>query len=381
MKARGLICCVLGFAVLLTGCAGGSRKPASMSATLYEPEFASGFEILGDSSAASVIIRSISPWQGADSVVTELFVQRNNEAVPPGFNGQVLKGDARRIVTMSSTHIAMLDAIGKTNRIVGVSGLDFVSNPAIRAGRDTIGDIGYDGNINYELLISLRPDIVLLYGINGASRLEGKLREFGIPFMYIGDYVEESPLGKAEWMVVLAEITGNRTDGENSIRRIAQSYDSLRTFVASAVTDRPEVFVNTPYADQWFMPSDKSYFIRLVNDAGGDYIYKKNQGTSSVPIGMEEAFLLASKADVWLNTGQARSLSDLQRDCPRFMNVGSVEQGNVYNNNLRSTPQGGNDAYESGTIYPDLMLRDMVKILHPELLPDSIPFVYYQQLK
>lgn len=110
---------------------------------------------------------------------------------------------------MSSTHIAMLDAIGETGRVVGVSGIDYISNPDIQARRDSVGDVGYEGNINYELLLSLDPDLVLLYGVNGASSMEGKLKELDIPFMYVGDYLEESPLGKAEWLLALSEIIGN----------------------------------------------------------------------------------------------------------------------------------------------------------------------------
>ncbi len=118
----------------------------------------------------SVLITVTNPWQGADSVTTWLFIARNGEEIPEGFAGQALEGDAKRIVAMSSTHIAMLDAIGEVGRVAGVSGIDYISNPDIQARRDSIGDVGYEGNINYELLLSLDPDLVLLYGVNGAKR-------------------------------------------------------------------------------------------------------------------------------------------------------------------------------------------------------------------
>ena len=113
----------------------------------------------------------------------------------------------------------MLDAIGETGRVVGVSGIDYISNPDIQARRDSVGDVGYEGNINYELLLSLDPrPRVAFYGVNGASSMEGKLKELDIPFMYVGDYLEESPLGKAEWLVALSEVIGKRAEGEKSIR-------------------------------------------------------------------------------------------------------------------------------------------------------------------
>ncbi len=123
-----------------------------------------------------------NPWQGADSITTYLFIARDGESVPEDFTGQVLGKDAERIICMSSTHIAMLDAIDEDRCVVGVSGIDYISNPDIQARRDSVGDVGYEGNINYELLLSLDPDLVLLYGVNGASSMEGKLKELNIPF-------------------------------------------------------------------------------------------------------------------------------------------------------------------------------------------------------
>ncbi len=308
-----------------------------------------------------------------------MFISRNGETVPEGFDGQVLEGEARRIAAMSSTHIALLDAIGEAGRAVGVSGLDYISNPDIQARRDHIGDVGYEGNINYELLLSLDPDLVLLYGVNGASAMESKLKELGIPFLYIGDYVEESPLGKAEWMVVLAEVIGNRAKGEKVFADIPVRYNALKQQVADAALDAPSVMLNTPYGDSWFMPSTASYAVRLITDAGGDYIYRKNTGNSSTPIDLEEAYLLASEADRWLNVGMASTLDELKAACPKFADTRCFQNGQVYNNNARTNAAGGNDYWESAVVNPDLLLRDLVKIFHPELVEED--FVYYKQLK
>lgn len=176
--------------VLLVACNG--KKDISINdfdIQLYKPQYASGFDIKGADGYKSTLITVTNPWQGADSITTTLFISRNGETAPKGFSGQVLYGDASRIIAMSSTHIAMLDVIGEAGSVVGVSGIDYISNPDIQARRDSVGDVGYEGNINYELLLSLDPDIVLLYGVNGASSMEGKLKELGVPFMYVGDYL------------------------------------------------------------------------------------------------------------------------------------------------------------------------------------------------
>lgn len=368
------------FILLLVSCnSDRTSRIEDFDLTLYAPEYASGFDIKGADGRTSTLITVSNPWQGADSITTQLFIARNGEVVPEGFDGQVLNGDARRIVAMSSTHVAMLDAVDATDMVVGVSGLDYISNPDIQARRDNVGDVGYEGNINYELLLAQEPDIVLLYGVNGASSMEGKLTELGIPYIYIGDYLEESPLGKAEWMVAVSEVAGRRENGEKAFAEIPVRYNALKQKVADNVLDAPSVMLNTPYGDSWFMPSVGNYAVQLITDAGGSYIYQKNTGNKSMPIDMEEAYMLTSQADMWLNVGRANSLDDLGASCPRFTDTRCFRNGHVYNNNLRTNAAGGNDYYESAIVYPDILLRDLVKIFHPELVEED--FVYYKQLK
>lgn len=366
-------------AIVVAACGRKSVSLEDFDKPVYMLEYASGFDIQGADSKQSVLLTVTNPWQGADGIAVQLFIARDGETAPEGFDGQVLEGDAERIVAMSSTHIAMLDAIGEVDRVVGVSGIDYISNPDIQARCDRIGDVGYEGNINYELLLSLDPDLVLLYGVNGASGMEPKLRELGIPFMYVGDYLEESPLGKAEWMVALSEVVGCRSEGEKVFAEIPVRYNALKQRVAENALDAPSVMLNMPYGDSWFMPSAGSYAVRLIEDAGGDYIYKKNTGNASTPVDMEEAYLLASAADLWLNVGMASTLGEVKAACPKFADTRCFRNGYVYNNNARTNAAGGNDYFESGVVHPELVLRDLIKIFHPELVEED--FVYYKRLK
>ncbi len=366
--------------IFLVGCAHTRESIDDYSQEIYLPQYASGFKIFGRSGSENTLIEVYNPWQGADSVVTRLLIDRDGVDVSSDFDGQVIKGDARRIVTLSSTHIAMLDAVGGASGVVGVSGLDYVMNPDIQARRDEVFDIGYEGNINTELLTALDPDIVLLYGVTGASSVEGKLKELGIPFMYVGDYVEDSPLGKAEWLVALSEVIGLRAYGEKVFAGIPQRYNALKNQVAEMVLDAPSVMLNTPYGDSWFMPPNESYMVRLIKDAGGDYIYKNNTGNSSLPIDLEEAYQLTSQADMWLNVGMINNLDDLKNICPKFTDTRCFKNGYVYNNNFRTNAAGGNDFFESAIVHPDVVLCDLINIFHPGLLPDS-SLTYYHILK
>ena len=357
-----------------------SNKKTSLEAfnqDIYTPEYASGFKILGADNVQSTLIQVFNPWQGAKDVEMSYFISRNGEQAPAGFTGPTIPAGAKQIVCMSSSYIAMLDALGQADRIVAVSGIDYVSNPYIIAHKDSIKDMGPE--MNYELLLGLKPDVVLLYGIGDAqTAVTDKLKELSIPYMYVGEYLEESPLGKAEWMVALSELTDSREKGIEIFSEIPKRYQTLKDLTAS-VEQRPTVMFNTPWNDSWIMPSTKSYMAQLVNDAGADYIYKENTSNSSAPIGLETAYGLIQKADYWINVGMASTLDELKAVNPKFTDAKSVREKTAYNNNLRLTATGGNEYWESAVIRPDIVLRDLIHIFHPELVSDSL--YYYRHLE
>lgn len=364
--------------LFLTSCI--SNKKTSLEAfnqDIYTPEYAAGFKILGATNVQSTLIQVFNPWQGSKEVEMSYFISRNGEQAPTGFTGPTIPAGAKRIVCMSSSYIAMLDALGQVNRIVAVSGIDYVSNPYILAHKDSIKDMGPE--MNYELLLGLKPDIVLLYGIGDAqTAITDKLKELSIPYIYMGEYLEESPLGKAEWMVVLSELTDSREKGIEIFSEIPKRYLSLKALTES-VGQCPTVMFNMPWNDSWVMPSTKSYMAQLVADAGAEYIYKENSSNSSTPIGLETAYGLIQKADYWINVGSATSLDELKTVNLKFADAKAVRERTVYNNNLRLTPTGGNDYWESAVVHPDMVLRDLIHIFHPELVPDSL--YYYRYLE
>lgn len=378
-KGNQLYTCILLFILFLsTACSPKETHHLDFDSELYTPQSSKGFSIRGNDESENILISSLNPWQGASDVTSELLIQKDN-TLPLNFKGQILKEPPERIVCMSSTHIAMLDALEETDKIVGVSGAEYITNPYIRANFEKIPDIGYEGNIDYEKLIATQPDLILMFSVNGASSMEPKLKELGIPFFYVGDYVEEDPMGKAEWIVPLAEILGKRQKGVEIFNDINSRYNKLKEKVDSASLPAPKVMVNAPFLDSWFMPSSESYVARMIKDAGGEFIYGKNTGNASYPIDMEEALKLVSEADFWINISDLKSFNELKKQLPRFANAECVVKGNVYNNNKILSPGGGNDCFESGVVNPDLILRDLIKIFHPQLIEED--FTYYHHLQ
>lgn len=234
---------VLVFSLLIAACSGTPCDLSSFDKVVYEPVYAKGFRILG-TEAGSTLIISDNPWQGASKVSKMLMILRSGETKPEGFEGQVISGDAGRIICMSSSHVAMLGCSGASGKVVGVSGLGFLYEQAVREGE--VAEVGYDEYVDYETLVSLRPDIVLLYGIQGESPLEKKLAELCIPYAYIGEYVEDNPLGKAEWMVAVGEIAGCRDAAAEAFGPVSHRYNALKDNVVSM--NRPKVMLNLPWS-------------------------------------------------------------------------------------------------------------------------------------
>lgn len=340
----------------------GQEDKTVFDLTIYQPEYAGGFVIGCDKDSVPVIMIK-NPWQGADSVMMSYKVEK----------------PAERIIAMSSTFVAMLESLEAIDRVVGVSGLKFITNEALHNRKDKIADVGYDTDLDFEKIVMLNPDIVLLYGVNGPSPIEKKLKELNIPYVYIGEYLEQSPLGKTEWVVAIGEIIGKREEAMALSDSIAGRYNALK-YRFSNIVKKPQVMINAPYSDSWWMPSTNNYISQLIADAGGDYIYKENTGNASENIDIEKAYLLMSQADVWLNPGQASSKAQLADMTPRFTDTKPFTDDEVYNNNRRSSAGGGNDFYESGIMHPDIILQDLVKVFHPDSLSGYEP-VYYQHLR
>ena len=356
------------------GCTGrGGTGGGIFTDTVYAPAHASGFVILGCDTMSSTLLRVTDPWQGADGVVIDCFVRRDGEMPPPGFDGQVVEAGCGSVVCMSSSYVAMLDRIGEVRRVAGVSGLDYVTNPYVAAHRADIKDVGAEPDL--ETLAALRPGVVLLYGISSAqTALTDKMEEAGIPYVYMGEYVENSPLGKAEWLVAVAELLDRREAGIAAFAPLPSAYDSLKALVAD-VQDRPKVMVNAPWGDTWYMPSTASYMVRLIEDAGGEYVYGGNDTNASSTIGMETALTLLSRSDVWLDAGHVGSLDELAGTNPAYATVPPVKGRRVWNSDRRTNERGANDFWESAVVMPDVVLRDLIGIMHPGTT-DSEPYFY-----
>jgi iron complex transport system substrate-binding protein len=206
-----------------------------------------------------------------------------------------------------------------------------------------------------------------------------KLKELGVPVVFCGEYLEPHPLGKAEWIRFFSLFFNLEASADAFFQRIDSAYSQLANIAATA-DNAPGVLIGLPWKDTWYMAGGRSFAARLIEDAGGDFLWRENNSTQAIPLDLESVYIRAVNASVWINPGAANSLEDIGRLDERFMDLEVVKNAQVFNNNLRSSPEGGNDYWESGTVRPDLVLADLISVFHPDLLADH-SLVYYRQLK
>ena len=332
---------------------------------IYKPRYARGFSL--ERSGDATVLKVVDPWQFASEV-------EFNYVLTPSASPEALdeiKIPVTKAVCMSTTHIAFISALEQTSSIAGVSGLRHVSDSTVIAmGKaNRVVDVGYDSNLLYELVFSLAPDVVFAYGVRGEfSAIEKKLNELGVKVVYFGEYMEDSPLGKAEWIVAMSAFFAEQQRAEDIFEQIETDYLNAAK-MTSGVEYRPKVMFNVPYKDTWYMPGTKSYMVKFVNDAGAEYIYPENEGRNSYPMSIEKAYSIAQNTDFWLIGNSSKSLAELESVDARMSDVPAFKKQRIYNSNLRANDYG-DDFWESGIVKPDIILKDLIKIFTPNLFPN-----------
>ncbi|MGD9977466.1 MAG: ABC transporter substrate-binding protein [Bacteroidales bacterium] len=379
MRRQHLYILLLGVSL---SCGNNPGKRIGQPTPMANPvKYAKGF--LTGKTDTSTVVEIFNPWQGA------LGVQLSYQLIPRK-NFKELTTDScitipvplRRVVCMSTSYLAYIEALNGSEGIVGISGTGYVYSEKINSliGNGKILDVGYDQGLNYERIAQLKPDVVLCYGVGSESiSYLSKLKEMGIRLMFIGDYLESDPLGKAEWIKVFGCLLGQEQRADSIFTAVEHGYRTNQC-LASGITEKPTVFLNLPYRDVWYFPGGNNYLSKLISDAGGNYIFSHLTGSVSYPVSFEKSLEGALNSDIWINTGTAMSLNDIEEFDSRLVNVPPFKNSRVFNNNQRLSPGGGNDFWESGALRPDLILHDLMAILHPEMVKDSNLY-YYRKLR
>jgi iron complex transport system substrate-binding protein len=311
-----------------------------------------------------------------------LLVQRGYP-VPPGYpKAQVITIPVRTIVAMSSMHIALADFAEVADRITGLGSLEYVTSPIVRkniqAGR--VVAVGLDANMNNEQVISMHPDVVMVMGNPDAGFTGYKtLTDAGVPVLLNAEWLESTPLGRTEWVKIMGALVNKEKLVDQKFDSVAKEYNQLAQAGRQAAV-KPRVIVGMPFKGSWFVPAGGSYMAQFLRDAGTTYKWNDTKGSGGIPLNFEAMAPEALTADYWLNIGYVNSKAEILSKDARYASFKPFKTGQLYNNDNRVNDQGSNDYWESGEVSPQVILADLIRILHPELLPAHSLF-YYKQLK
>ncbi len=358
---------------LLWGCRSKSSDSSSRIVTLRDTvtlSYAKGFSI--QHIGTSTELKISNPWQGATVNFTYVLASGKTHSQDHLLSSQSLfTVPIKSVISMTTTNLPDLEALGVLGSLVGMGGGRYVCNPSVRERLNTkkIIEVGGDGETDMEAIVGLNPDVVFTYAVgNSSDGNRAKLAEASIPTVIDGAYMEETPLGRAEWIKFRAAFFGKEALADSLFKAVENSYDSLLSLVKKSKS-RPKVLVNAPFNGIWWMPGGRSYVAKFLQDAGAEYLWTSDTTKGSLNLDLEEVFSRAGQAEFWLNPGEWRSLKDGLKQDKRNAYFEAFKSGRVYNNDKILSEAGGNDFFESGASHPDWILADLISIFHPELVP------------
>jgi iron complex transport system substrate-binding protein len=285
-----------------------------------------------------------------------------------------------QVICTSTSHLPPFTALEESNAIVGFPNTQHIYEikllDLVESGN--LQDVGQKNGINIEKVLSLQPDLMMAYTMGSSMEQLKPLQKSGIPVLLNSDYLENSPLGRAEWLKLTAVLLNKYEKGDSLFQLIEENYIETKN-KAAAVRREPEVMTGVMYGDVWYVPGGESYAAKFFDDAGGNYLWSSTQRMGSLELSFESVFNIAKDADLWIGAASFTSLEELKNTNEKYALFSSFKSQKVYSYTKRVNGNGANDYLESGYMRPDWVLKDYVNLLHPNLLVDSTLF-YFQPL-
>jgi iron complex transport system substrate-binding protein len=350
-------------------CTPGKKKPSDTknAGRSLSLSYAKGFSISDHGNYRKITV--LDPWEQSSGIRFDYYLVDRAKDIPVELIGkQVIMTPVKSVICLSTSHIGFLRALDEINSLKALSGAGYVSDPEVQkaVADKKIFDVGYDQGINYELILSLKPDLIMAYGVGGeVTGFINKLRDLGLNVILNGEYLEETPLAKVEWIKFVGAFYNKDQEAADYFVMIEKNYNEIKKSVLS-VKNHPVVLTGLPYKDAWWMAGGHSNLAALIGDAGGEFLWHENTSREAFVVSLEDVVIRSAKADFWINCGTVNTLAELISTDSRFAAFPQVQKKAIFNNNLQVSAGGGNDYWERGVVRPDLILADLVKIFHPE---------------
>ncbi|OSY89599.1 ABC transporter substrate-binding protein [Tenacibaculum holothuriorum] len=329
-------------------------------------EYADGFDI----DENKIIIKS--PYPKAEETFTYSFGKKNSD----------LKNNISKLVVTSTTHIPALELLNKEHLLVGFPHTKYISSEKTRARIDSgfIKELGKEHSLNTEILLDLNPDLVVSFSMGKMNKTLTTIQQAGIPIILNGDWLEETPLGRAEWIKLFGAILNEQQKADSIFNSIKKNYEEA-VKIAQKATTKPTILSGAIMSkDIWNLPAGESFVAQYLKDANLDYLWKNSKGKGSLSLSFESVLDKGKDADFWISPGYFSSKKQLLESNKHYAEFKAFKNDNIYTPNLKKGKTGGVLYFELAPTRPDLVLKDIIKITHPELLP-NYKLTFFEKMK
>ena len=348
-----------------------------------EIQYAKGFQLDKRSDGLTVITVN-SPWPGANRKFVYALVKK--ELLPSltlnkdEFDA-IISVPVARVIATSTTHIPCMEILGVADYLVGFPDTKYISSPLTRKRIDEghVKDLGRNESLNTEMTIALNPQIIFGFSVNGENRTYETVKQAGIPTVYNGDWTENTPLGKAEWIKFYGPFFGKEKEAAQAFEKIESAYLEAKALAGKA-KNRPTVLSGALYKDVWYLPAGGSWAARFLEDAGASYLWKDSPGTGSLSLGIEAVLTRGQEASFWVSPSQYTSYAELAEGSRHYKQFRAFQDRRIYTFADTKGPSGGLLYYELAPVKPHEVLKDLIAIFHPELLPER-ELLFFKPLK
>ena len=342
-------------------------------------KYAKGFDIAYRDGYKVITVKNI--WPGSEKEFRYALVKKGHPLEMPESFDEIITIPINEIVVTSTTHIPSLEMLEVDTTLVGFPSLDYISSQKtrMRINQGLIKELGKNEDLNTESLLDLNPDVIVGFAIDNHDKTLKTIKKTGIPLVYNGDWTESSPLAKAEWIKFFAAFYDKDTLANRLFSNIENEYLNAKKIAFNAKS-KPTVLSGAMYKDIWYLPQGNSWAAQFIADANGDYLWKETKGTGSHSLSLESVLEKAEHAEIWIGPSYYTNLVQLKKAHAVYQYFDSFKNKKVYSFTNKVGETGGLIYFELAPNRPDIVLKDIIKILHPELLPNH-KFYFFDQLE
>ena len=367
MKKKLLSAYIVFVALLFSACGGGGSKASSaISGEIIPLKYAENLMLVKGEGYTQAILRN--PWDTTAILRTYLLVDKNQEVPDYLPAGTLVRTPLNKALVYTAVHCNLIQELGAVKSIGGICEMQYIKVPEIVEGcaNGTIVNAGEGTNPDIEKIIDLHPDALLLSPYENSGG-HGQVEKLKIPIIECADYMETSALGSAEWIRFYGMLFGQEAKADSIFADVENNYNELKK-LATSQPKKPKLMCEVKSGSAWYVSGGRSTTGKLYADAGADYVFASYPHAGGIPLSFETVFDKAQDADIWVmkyNLPTEKTLSQIREDYPPYAQFKAFKDKQVYGCNT-----GFKTYYEDFPFHPDRVLKDLIKIFHPSLLPE-----------